>query len=1057
MRADQMSMKSLFVVPDMPRFEEDRAAGKKFEDLYGWIYSYSLLFDPRTLVLLGEVPAWRGVSQAKREIAEADFIFSARTDVSAELSRSKSSKAVFFWTQPPGPVYRKTLEVSPAPSRMVGIKEEVKLSTGQPGPLRLPQFETFDRITSRGQGELLARVGQFPALIARRGIVVSMIDLSALLQAHLINYDEAILASIADLFYAAMTIALGRRKRPAAGGGFSLRRDFHSFGVAYLLMRYLLELEGTTEETELEPAADEVVKAARALVTGKKAEALRSLRQAFQSLAAVRFRHSSTRLDIIECPHAGILFPEVGYFELEWPALSEQMISHLMDLAEAGPYRFSIEVGMGSLRNWKKRSPQFFERLKRLWKEGKVEVTNGTYSLPLAPYSPLELQIRQFEIGQKTSREIFGRKVETYVCQEFSFTPQFPGIFRDNGIRYALHATQNRGAAPEGKHLIFRWLGKDGRAIPVVGHHHLNEIRRGNNFYLEMPKFLLRAREEGLTRMVSVCLQDFSYLPMRTEVVRAHRYAEIFGRFATLKDVLQEESKKVLPAESFPLDSYTWELPYWGTQAVDWQSGYERVYALMHRLTGLEMLRSGLGDGRMKEIERTWQFLLDMESHDSALASHCFPGQFYGRNATIWAGPHSNIYLDAYIEKKRKDIVAHLEEEEERAFARIRKFIRSKKGEGALLFVNPVPRKRKLAVRPWEEKSISAEGLGTRAEAALGYLFMWGDIPAASASLLAAKSSGLLEEQTSAIGNESLQVIARDVGQVEIICNETHFLLEPVAASGGSFIRTRLQPFAGTFIRGLETAYEYSSLNGESASVKVTYLLLPDEPILFVLFDTEHFEGWPDSRYNYHKWEHYIALRVMPEGGYEETSVFMTNFRERTEKRRFSSPYFVEMKTRDGRLTFLNRGSLFYAQDRSRGYLDIVAFSPRERLGRRFFAVGVNIKNNLLAALDFNEHCYAQRCAGKPPIAKVLPQAVKFEAPQNVILTSLRPDGVFRLAETEGRRTGVSIHFPREISSARVLGERKRRSGEIIRIRGKKVSVKLSPYDILSIEVHTRQ
>jgi hypothetical protein len=760
---------------------------------------------------------------------------------------------------------------------------------------------------------------------------------------------------------------------------------------------------------------------------------------------------------MVDAPHCGILFPEGGMFEAEWPHYLQEFLRGFLPFLEAGNYRLSLETSVVTLQELVRRYPRYAELARRLIGEGKLELVNGSWSGPLQQYSGLEATYREFEVGQAALRQM-GLPVNSYVCQEFSFTPAFPGILRDLGYKTAWHATQNRGWCPEGKDLFFNWQGADGRSLPVVGHHHLNIARRGCNTYIELPFTFIKAREEKVTEMVVVMLQDQGYIHLRFEMIRAHQYAPVFVEYATLGGLMAARGGTELPAQSFRMEEYYWEQPYWGSVSVDWLSGLERQYAATQRLLGLEALTAAAGLSLAGELTPAWETALGRESHDALLCSAAETGSFY-RSMPDYEGPRTGGSLCDLLDDRSQVEAAALEGVEERALATLG-LSSAVSADGPAAVLNPWPAARRYGGLLYGVKSgLSLEGAGLRGGTLAGLGYVAGEI-----------AGGAWEETTvcfeegpdegrprpesgpsgAGSGPDSLGAapqrsssrplqweIAPGQGEEVVLSNgDLRLALAPRLAAGGAF--SRLDAQSGT--TGSLAWYEARWLEpDEEIEVRVRLIQVAGSPLLHLDAETH---GYDPGIVN--KLDNALYLRLETEADLLGHEAFISHFLQETHKEVITSPYLLVSRLPAGALSLINYGNIWHRVEGRA--IEAAIMVPLEGAIRRRLALGWQLEEPIRAAQELNEPLALVAASGSGRARG----AVEVEAP-GVLVTSWRPEGIMRLAETTGQTRQVTLRFPGPVAGAEFLYERGQTDQP--RVSGAEVSFELGAYEAVAVQV----
>lgn len=634
-----------YVFPKTINFREVRPV-ICWEHMYGWMEGYSVLFDPVVASLTQVIPEWEngwaGEAQA------GDFVVTSCAQASDEV---KGRACPGLYVRPSSEV--KTLDC-------VRLSEKERLSTPI-GEFFYPFRLHYDRY-AKGDGSW--RLGGRPAVIRNGDSASLCFELFAMFGWFRSEMPEQCFTACADVVAVLLKeLGLpGGRKEPS-GWQSDLRIDFHAYGLNRLLIQWLLDMEGVprTRVIEADTCYSEALAAWRG---GERHKVANLLQKAFEKLAEIRVSISPTDFLFLEYPHLGILFEDKGFFELEWPEESKNMFLSYFDQIERHAYKISLEAGASCWRNLADRYPNLGAKLKTLWETGAVELTNGTFSLPYALMSPLSLQYWQFRKGRETFEKTFGRVPRTYQCQENSLTPQMPELLRHFGYDKAFHVTQNHGEAPAEKADFIKWTSPSGHSLPALTVQNPILARKGANYYLDLP--LVRCeygRRPGTLNYIN--LQDLGYVPFRCQMIRAHKYAPVWGRYALADEAFQNIPAENVERKSYTADAYRFSEKFFypNETNVNSLSHYERIYELV----GLrrQILLASLSAGRLSELRPPLDEVIEelclLEAHDCCYVQGQRRGEFHSGN-TFDTPPYSRETLTQKLAEIIVDVSARLAE-----------------------------------------------------------------------------------------------------------------------------------------------------------------------------------------------------------------------------------------------------------------------------------------------------------------------------------------------------------------------------------------------------------
>lgn len=619
--------KICYIVPKTEDFREERPR-ICWEHMYGWIDGYAVLFDPIIQKNFTSVPEFsNGIPQN----IEADHFYITSTGLSS---------SEFLFPDLPG------LFICPH-SHKLKISRKERLVTPH-GKFFYPQDLPYENSSGNDENWKLGEKSVLFSKGDRHELYFEFFTMAGYMLAEspykrLLTASE-MLASIFQFDYSAED-----RNVPA----IDIRLDCQSYGLARLFMQWLFRL--LKQDTEEVKTADHYyLEAVRQYHRKKYKEAAKELRRAFQCLYQLRIKYIALDFRFVEYPHAGILFRERGFFELEWPEGSRQIISALLHDAHACNYHVGFELGANCWAMLHEYYPGLLEFASKLWKQGNIELVNGTYSLPYAFVSPLLLQYWQFVLGHNIFRMLFNKIPDIYQCQENSFTPQMPELLVHFGYRGVIHASQNHGSPPYEETPAIRWESPAGTGIPALCCASSELIRKGVNFFWDIPLLLFKYRDKKAVNAFN--FMDLSYIPLREFMIRIAKYAPVFGRFVKGSELFEEQ--KELPVRKYLSDDYHFSCDafyhnYTNSNAI---SQYEHTFRLAYEWRVLQMLDSG----NYLENQYVAMQLCSLEAHDVRVQGQR-PGEFYTKR-TNETSPYSRETLSDLLARKRASLRQYFDE-----------------------------------------------------------------------------------------------------------------------------------------------------------------------------------------------------------------------------------------------------------------------------------------------------------------------------------------------------------------------------------------------------------
>jgi hypothetical protein len=240
--------------------------------------------------------------------------------------------------------------------------------------------------------------------------------------------------------------------------------------------------------------------------------------------------------------HGGIIVDDIGFCEFDYPLFALNRLLEKMNLALENNMPFSIEVAVSCLSWLKDQHPVEFSEFVNLFKKGRFELINSTYSQPYNLLIGAESNVKQFESGINTLKQI-GLECIIYYASECSLHPQIPQILKLFGIEFCSLRTRLLGTCPTTYSGNIDWTGLDGTNIRTITDQPgvLNGELWHGVFFQEIPGLLFQAVSRPfLTHMIFSCLEDFVVpLPYNKEVWKISKYVDVFGKFVSCSELFE--------------------------------------------------------------------------------------------------------------------------------------------------------------------------------------------------------------------------------------------------------------------------------------------------------------------------------------------------------------------------------------------------------------------------------------------------------------------------------------------------------------------------------------
>lgn len=450
-------------------------------------------------------------------------------------------------------------------------------------------------------------------------------------------------AGFGNAFYATVVSEvaglLGKPVPPAAARArYFMRRDFHAYGFARLMVGDLARLHRTT--LDFGEADARLAQAAAAFARGEpdaRVEAL--LKPAFEALLERRKTVVDVPVYYADAMHGGIMTPRFGYVEFASPEFVRDLLRMFFAFARRRSYRFSTDISIASWLHLAPRYPGLIREMKQAMNEGWFEAANGSMGQPFPHYFGLESNIRQFVAGQAAMEKLFGRRAETFLAQEMQLAPVYPALLAQSGFKLALHRVQNSGETVYDGDLCVNWKAPDGSGIKAIPTHYEDSQQSISTGFIFWPELISVTAKHYPAGIYTNLLDTAWITSFREEAIRAAHYAPVLGKFVTYRDL----DKLLAPRRDvvYGRNDYRPQL----LTPISWSAS--DMNALGRRLEACEMFAALSGNTRVNgAIFKAWGFLAAYQNHDNTACMRVPPA---GRG-----GPYM---LDAM----REDVVRALE------------------------------------------------------------------------------------------------------------------------------------------------------------------------------------------------------------------------------------------------------------------------------------------------------------------------------------------------------------------------------------------------------------
>lgn len=260
--------------------------------------------------------------------------------------------------------------------------------------------------------------------------------------------------------------------------------------------------------------------------------------------------------------HGGIIINDIGFCEFDFPHFAMERIIERMNLAITTRMPYGIEIAVSCLEWVKNNNPGQFSRFSELFRNGKFEIINPSYSQPYSLIVGAESNIKQFEYGIKVMKEL-GLNCNIYYASECSVHPQIPQILKGFRIDYGSLRTRLLGMTPTTPSGNIDWKGLDDTKIHAITDQSgtFNGEYWHGTFFEEIPNLLFQAVARPFMQyIVYSSLEDF-VMPMENneEVWRISKFIDIFGKFIACSEfftLTKKNGEFKFPRDQFMLGNY---------------------------------------------------------------------------------------------------------------------------------------------------------------------------------------------------------------------------------------------------------------------------------------------------------------------------------------------------------------------------------------------------------------------------------------------------------------------------------------------------------------------
>jgi hypothetical protein len=950
-----------------------------------------------------------------------------------------------------------------------------------------PHMQPFLRLNPQA-GQILSRIGGNPDLMLGKRAAIFAGDSLTAVASYIYTPDKfsPLLGDLAELLVHATAhftgSAVSSDEQKKLSNSFELRRDFHSFGYAYLTVEELDRCYGGGK-VDLSEAARAVMKAAQAVVQSGESEATELLRLAFQALERENRKLQPVPAIFTDTLHGGELFPDIGYFEIDWPEHPAEMIRTYMQWGKSRGYRFNVDLGATTVRELALRFPDLFEELKKQQAKGMIEFVNGSCNQPYPPFHSLESQIRQFDVGRQVWRDALDTTLKTYASQEYGFCPQLASVIKGQEYDNAVIRVQNMGDAPTRRDHQINWEAPDGNKLRSLPSHPHKSEQKNEYTYNNLHLKLYLHGQDNLDFAIFTCLGDITFhRPMREELARVCHYAPVFGRFETFNSYFQDTKNIEAPDVYFAMQDFNCDAAFINLEKWPVYKDYTGNYntncmnsmAATHLFAAAELIDAlatlhGTGNYQAADHESNWEALTHYQGHGTYIVPYYQSGGFLGTgdsptSRTLGRGNHNVAeYLGPTDFRQVKQVTDNLMTKANgRANETIKKHLATSSksansdAEGFSFYNFSSARQRLLRLTGAAGKAFELnkqplasqdDGEDLLVDVSLpaygrGAITASKQTPSAPADSVSAGEdyleNGLLRVEFDTQSGTIRKMIDKASGR-ELLVGNSHAFYFP-QSERQVCLNSTVQlsgPLRGRIAFDIELYDE----KGNTCRLSTCVSLDASQPV--ATFDTEISQA-PAVEGN--QWHNHLGVRF--ELANASAEIFNSHFNvlEPFHHRQIYSPYLLLA----GDTIFLNTGNEFYVRDD--GAVSNILIMENEAARRFQYAVGLAETNPVMQSRKWTQPCFIEAISGID--SQLCHSLIRFDSDDIELLSCRFHEGtlLIRMANTCASKVNTDLQTLGSIDSASIttLADSPL---ETLSVRDNKVPLEFRPWEIQQLRI----
>ncbi|MCK4381078.1 MAG: hypothetical protein KAW51_08060 [Candidatus Lokiarchaeota archaeon] len=326
--------------------------------------------------------------------------------------------------------------------------------------------------------------------------------------------------------------------------------------------------------------------------------------------------------------HGGIIINDIGFCEFDSPKLAMEDLLKKMQLAIETNMPYNIEIAISCLEWLDKNSPDKIKEFLRIFKQGRFEIINPSYSQPYNLIIGPESNIKQFEYGLNVLHRL-ELSSNIFYCSESSLHPQIPQILKGFNIKYGSLRTRILGVNPTSNSAYINWTGLDNTTIETIVDQSgvFNGEYWHGTFFKEIPNLLFQSVARPFMEYIIYSnLEDFrNRQPLQEEIWRISKFSEIFGNFLQCSEffeIIEKNGEFKYKRDEFLLGNFIFIL-----SELFLQNKNSEII-----LISAEIINCILGIFSMKSndnlLEDLWKKLLLTQTHDCYAVPFIRPGDY---------------------------------------------------------------------------------------------------------------------------------------------------------------------------------------------------------------------------------------------------------------------------------------------------------------------------------------------------------------------------------------------------------------------------------------------